>query len=613
MSVHKLPGSTNELEKAQARRHRADASEDEGPPLSDSGDSSSTGDDDDENWDDWVSDSQNKRPCLSLFDGSEQSSAAAALAYDKEKFSVDLQALIERLGLDFHRRARLINYIRKEKPSAVEVSALTGEEPLFTSDDYLIPVIEDDPLLQLGSGEWSDSDSEVDANTTDKDKVIRSLSSKLARAKKDFVDFKSLVEKQFRVTEVTQALKEDTAGPSLSTEGTVVKRDDDTHYFDSYGVNEIHCVMLRDTVRTSTYASFIMNSPDLFQDAIVLDVGCGTGILSLFAARAGAKRVFAVDASENIAQKARKIVKANDLDDVITVINGKVESITLPDGITHVDVIVSEWMGYALLYESMLDSVLEKGGVLVPSQTRMLLGLCSASEAFKERVEFWSDVYGYDMTAMTDGVYDEAVIDIVGPETMLSDSVIIKDINIGTVTPKQLSFSAPFELRGTTARHTVAHALLLYFDAFFSMDGAQVSPETQAHASREGEAILAEVWRVGSPSRRRSPSAPPSPARAERLRRASSVKTKEKVTVKSFTTGPQSIPTHWKQTLFLLREPIVVHNGTVVSGTFHCRKSEDNSRELDVEIHYVVRNLDGDSVDTAPGGSAMIVQSYKVR
>ena len=76
--------------------------------------------------------------------------------------------------------------------------------------------------------------------------------------------------------------------------------------------------MLRDKVRTSTYASFILNSPELFQDAIVLDVGCGTGILSMFAAKAGAKRVFAVDASPNIAEKAQKIVKANGLDDIIT-------------------------------------------------------------------------------------------------------------------------------------------------------------------------------------------------------------------------------------------------------------------------------------------------------
>ena len=60
-----------------------------------------------------------------------------------------------------------------------------------------------------------------------------------------------------------------------------------------------------------------MTNPILFKDAIVLDVGCGTGILSLFAAKSGAKRVIAVDASE-IAEKAIDIVKANGLDEIIT-------------------------------------------------------------------------------------------------------------------------------------------------------------------------------------------------------------------------------------------------------------------------------------------------------
>lgn len=75
--------------------------------------------------------------------------------------------------------------------------------------------------------------------------------------------------------------------------------------------------MIQDKVRTATYASFILSNPSLFQDAVVLDVGCGTGILSLFAARAGARRVLAVDASD-IAEKAEKIVKENELESVIT-------------------------------------------------------------------------------------------------------------------------------------------------------------------------------------------------------------------------------------------------------------------------------------------------------
>jgi len=157
--------------------------------------------------------------------------------------------------------------------------------------------------------------------------------------------------------------------------------------------------MIQDKVRTSTYARYILGNSILFTDAVVLDVGCGTGILSLFAAKAGAKRVFSVDASK-IAEKAEKIVQANGLSDVITVIRGKVEDIQLPEDV-KVDIIISEWMGYALLYESMLDSVLvardrflKPDGVMAPSECRMMFSLCDATEIYKDRIGFWDDVYG---------------------------------------------------------------------------------------------------------------------------------------------------------------------------------------------------------------------------
>src|SRR5688572_21364284 len=100
--------------------------------------------------------------------------------------------------------------------------------------------------------------------------------------------------------------------------------------------------MLKDRVRTEAYRDFIYENKDLFKGKTVLDVGCGTGILSLFAARAGAARVFSVDNS-SIIEKARQIVVENGLSEVITLIRGKVEEISLP--VSKVDVIISEWMG----------------------------------------------------------------------------------------------------------------------------------------------------------------------------------------------------------------------------------------------------------------------------
>lgn len=43
---------------------------------------------------------------------------------------------------------------------------------------------------------------------------------------------------------------------------------------------DIHEIMLKDTTRTVSYAKFILSNPKVFKDAIVMDVGCGTGILS---------------------------------------------------------------------------------------------------------------------------------------------------------------------------------------------------------------------------------------------------------------------------------------------------------------------------------------------
>lgn len=58
----------------------------------------------------------------------------------------------------------------------------------------------------------------------------------------------------------------------------------------------------------------------------------------------------------NIIHQARVIVNDNNLSDKVTLIQGKMEEVVLP--VDKVDIIISEWMGYFLLYESMLDTVL---------------------------------------------------------------------------------------------------------------------------------------------------------------------------------------------------------------------------------------------------------------
>jgi len=79
---------------------------------------------------------------------------------------------------------------------------------------------------------------------------------------------------------------------TLSSTATV---DDTQEYFDSYDDINIHKIMLKDTSRLLAYKCFIEDNCELFADKVVVDVGSGTGILSLLAAKAGARhvRVFA--------------------------------------------------------------------------------------------------------------------------------------------------------------------------------------------------------------------------------------------------------------------------------------------------------------------------------
>ena len=87
---------------------------------------------------------------------------------------------------------------------------------------------------------------------------------------------------------------------------------DQDYYFNSYSSFYIHEEMIKDSVRTNAYRDAIMNNPEAFKDKIVLDIGAGTGILSIFAARAGAKHVYALEFA-HIADYTTEIIKKNGL------------------------------------------------------------------------------------------------------------------------------------------------------------------------------------------------------------------------------------------------------------------------------------------------------------
>ena len=198
----------------------------------------------------------------------------------------------------------------------------------------------------------------------------------------------------------------------------------------------------------------IKQNKHLFKDKIVLDVGCGTGILSMFAAQAGARLVIGVDMS-SIVEQAKKIVEKNGLADKVVLVRGKMEEVVLPlpPGVSKVDIIISEWMGYFLYYESMLDTVLyardkylATGGLIFPDKATMVVCGIEDGEYKEEKLEYWNSVYGFDMSCIREMAILEPLVDTVQSDAVLTDSCTLWTCDIQTVRKEDLTFECPFQL-----------------------------------------------------------------------------------------------------------------------------------------------------------------------
>src|SRR6478736_5339945 len=119
----------------------------------------------------------------------------------------------------------------------------------------------------------------------------------------------------------------------------------------SYVVVSSHRGMALDAGRNEAYARALAAA--ITPDSVVLDLGAGTGVLGIMAARLGARRVYLVE-PEDIVLVAEELVAANGLQDRVRCLQGRIEKVQLPE---QVDVIVSVLTGNFLLTEDLLPSL----------------------------------------------------------------------------------------------------------------------------------------------------------------------------------------------------------------------------------------------------------------
>nr|XP_017105375.2 protein arginine N-methyltransferase 8 isoform X2 [Drosophila bipectinata]XP_017105376.2 protein arginine N-methyltransferase 8 isoform X2 [Drosophila bipectinata] len=305
------------------------------------------------------------------------------------------------------------------------------------------------------------------------------------------------------------------------------RQEQEALYFKLYGRVEVQEWLLKDSVRNKAYREAIIGN-ELFQEKTVLDVGCGTGMFSIFAAKAGASRVIAVDGA-SITEYARRIIQDNGFSSVITVVQAKVEEVELPDSIQKVDIILCDWMGQCLFSENMLESLifardkwLGEGGYIFPDTAQLYL---AASEGDEPDFGFWDDVHGFDLGAVGRRFKEKAAVEHVHPSQVVSKPCLLQSLDLYTMRHQAAGIRSFYELKVT--RTGKVRSLFVYFDVGFSKSPQSVS----------------------------------------------------------FSTSPSAPWTHWNQTVFHLEEPLPVRAGESIKGVFAMQPSADNLFQLQFDIY----------------------------
>lgn len=193
-----------------------------------------------------------------------------------------------------------------------------------------------------------------------------------------------------------------------------------------------HQWMIQDQIRTSSYEEALRRA--ITPDDVVLDFGCGLGILAMLAARAGARKVYAVDRLP-IVRLAQAVARKNGLTGI--------DFLHAPDGAfdlpEQVSVIVSEVLGHFAVHEGLLtplcaarDRHLAPGGRMIPGRVLLKAGLVSDPAGHQRRSYFQTRPYGLDFSPVAHWMFSEISSAHFTPDQVLSP-VVMATLDMATL------------------------------------------------------------------------------------------------------------------------------------------------------------------------------------
>ncbi len=213
----------------------------------------------------------------------------------------------------------------------------------------------------------------------------------------------------------------------------------------------VHAKMLDDEKRTASFQSAVRRLVE--PGDVVLDIGTGTGVLAVTAARAGARRVYAVEATP-MSTAARRLAETNGVGDRVTVIEAHSFDVDLPE---RADVLVSEIIGDDPLGEQILPTFEDARARLLTGEARIIpsrVQVCAlplevpakSMERFRftaARATAWTERYGLDFSGLASTSEEsDHLVHVNSHETRhwkrLSGPVLVADVDLLSATTQAI-------------------------------------------------------------------------------------------------------------------------------------------------------------------------------